>query len=125
MAVIGLGLASRRWPLFPAVLGNYPGDALWAVLVFLLLAVLLRRQTTLRLAASTLVVAFVVEFGQLYHAPWIDAVRGTRLGRLVLGSGFDPVDLAAYTIGVVIVIPLDGWLGRDRHDRGEHRQPSG
>ena len=36
LAVIAIGLASRRgYVPFPAVLGNYPGDALWAWVVLL------------------------------------------------------------------------------------------
>jgi len=34
-ATIALGLASRRWPAaLPAAWGKYPGDALWALMVF-------------------------------------------------------------------------------------------
>lgn len=31
---------------------------------------------------------FVIEFSQLYHAEWIDQIRDTSLGGLVLGYGF-------------------------------------
>lgn len=35
IVVIAAGLASRRYAwLFPACLGKYPGDALWALMVF-------------------------------------------------------------------------------------------
>ncbi|CKH20539.1 Protein of uncharacterised function (DUF2809) [Streptococcus pneumoniae] len=37
---------------------------------------------------------------QLYHAEWIDNIRATTLGGLVLGYGFLWSDLVAYTIGV-------------------------
>ncbi|MDH7502149.1 MAG: DUF2809 domain-containing protein [Verrucomicrobiota bacterium] len=37
---------------------------------------------------------------QLYHAPWIDAVRGTRVGALALGANFNPPDLIAYAFGI-------------------------
>ncbi len=39
---------------------------------------------------------------QLYHAEWIDSIRATTLGGLVLGYGFLWSDLVAYTIGVGI-----------------------
>ena len=41
-----------------------------------------------------------VEVSQLYHAPALDALRETGLGHLVLGSGFDARDFAAYAGGV-------------------------
>jgi hypothetical protein len=37
-----------------------------------------------------------IEFSQLYHAPWIDRVRQTVFGRLVLGSDFAWLDMGAY-----------------------------
>ena len=46
--------------------------------------------------------AWLVEFSQLYHAPWIDAIRALRIGRLILGSTFNWPDLPAYAAGVVI-----------------------
>lgn len=52
--VIALGLASRRWPWLPARLGKYPGDALWASMVFFCWAWTLPAASTLRLAALAL-----------------------------------------------------------------------
>ena len=49
--------------------------------------------------------SFAVEFSQLYQAGWINAVRETHLGALVLGRGFLWSDLACYTAGVGA-----GWL---------------
>ena len=38
----------------------------------------------------------------LYHAPWIDNLRQTTLGGLVLGFGFLWSDIFCYTIGIII-----------------------
>ena len=36
IAVMALGILSRQYPdRLPAVLGKYPGDALWAVMIYL------------------------------------------------------------------------------------------
>lgn len=99
-AVVALGLASRKWPLFPAFLGAYPGDALWALMVFLIVAFLKPGMQPLKLAGAALAIAFLVEASQLVQAPWINAVRATTLGHLVLGTGFQWLDLCAYTVGV-------------------------
>jgi Protein of unknown function (DUF2809) len=40
-----------------------------------------------------------VEVGQLYHAPWIDSIRRTTLGRPILGFDFVWSDLACYALG--------------------------
>lgn len=47
-------------------------------------------------------VAWGVELSQLYHAPWIDAIRTTIPGRLVLGTTFNWPDLPAYAVGIAL-----------------------
>ena len=96
LLVIAVGLASRRGLVqFPAVLGNYPGDALWAWVVLLCMAWVRPAITRGRLVGVSLVVAFAIEFLQLYQAPWMQALRANKLAYLVLGNGFDPLDLLA------------------------------
>ena len=103
VAVIALGLASRRYPvLFPAFLGKYPGDALWALMVFLGWGLLMPRSSTGRLAMLALATSWLVELAQLYQAPWIDAIRATAPGHLVLGNTFSWFDLVAYGVGVLV-----------------------
>ena len=41
-----------------------------------------------------------VELSQLYHASWIDSIRHTTLGGLILGFDFVWSDLACYALGV-------------------------
>jgi hypothetical protein len=99
--VIGTGLLwrSRLFPL-PDFVAKYGGDALWALMVFLCFGIALPRSSTVRIALVAICFAWCVEFLQLYHAPWIDAVRSTRLGHLVLGTQFNRPDLLAYVIGI-------------------------
>lgn len=113
--VVGAGLASRAWPwLLPHILGSYPGDALWASLVFLAIAFLRPGMDGGRLALIALAVSFAVEAAQLYQAPWINAVRATTPGHLILGQGFDWLDLCAYTVGVASAFLVDRLAGRSR-----------
>jgi hypothetical protein len=115
IAVIAAGLASRRFAwLFPAALGKYPGDALWAAMVYWGWAMVVPRLAAPRLAALALATSFAVEFSQLYHTPWLDAVRATVPGHLVLGSGFGWIDLVAYAVGVVLAVSGDLLLPRAR-----------
>lgn len=101
LAVITLGLLSRRYPDFlPAALGKYPGDALWALTVFLGFGFWFRRGPTVIVALAAFAFSAAVEVSQLYHAPWIDSVRATLPGRLIFGSGFAWSDLAAYAAGI-------------------------
>jgi hypothetical protein len=54
--------------------------------------------------AAAFGIAVAVELSQLVHGPWIDAVRQTTPGQLVLGSGFNPRDLLAYAVGVLAAV---------------------
>ncbi len=85
-------------------------------MVFWLVALLVPRAPTARLAAAALAIAVAVEISQLYRAPWLDAIRATRGGALVLGQGFLWSDLVCYTTGVVAAALLDRAI---RDGRGQ------
>lgn len=120
---MALGLVSRRYGAWlPTFLSEYAGDTLWALLVFLGVSVL-QPNARLRLRGATaLGIAFMVEISQLYHAPWIDGIRGTTIGGLVLGSGFLWTDLVCYAVGVGIGILLD--RGTRRLQGSKYDEPS-
>lgn len=111
LLVIGIGLASRRYPgMFPAFLGNSPGDALWALAVFLGLGILFPRWSTGRAGTAALAIAFIVEFSQISRAPWLLAIRATLPGRLLLGTTFVWADLPAYAAGVALGVLAERGL---------------
>jgi len=101
--VIGTGLLWRSglFPL-PNFITKYGGDALWAMVVFLCFGLCFPRCSTVQIALAAAGFAWAVEFMQLYHADWIDVVRSTRFGRLVLGTTFNSPDLVAYIIGIAL-----------------------
>src|SRR6186713_2511789 len=92
--VIGLGLLWRSGLLpLSTFLAKYGGDSLWALVVFLCSGFAFSRSSTLRVGLGALCFAWSIEFLQLYHAPWIDGIRSTRPGHLVLGASFNWPDL--------------------------------
>ena len=58
-------------------------------------------------AAISLLVCYGIEVSQLYHAPWIDDLRRTRLGGLIVGFGFLWSDLVCYAVGVMLALLLE------------------
>ena len=103
VAVVAAGLLWRSGLIpLPQWLSNNGGDALWALMVFVGFGFLFPRASTLIVALLALTFSWGVEFSQLYHAPWIDAVRATIPGKLVLGNTFAWPDLIAYAVGVVV-----------------------
>ena len=101
--VIGTGLLWRSglFPL-PDFIAKYGGDSLWALVVFLCFGIAFHRSSAVRIALVAVCFAWSVEFLQLYHAPWIDGIRSTRLGHLVLGTMFNGPDLLAYVTGIAL-----------------------
>lgn len=51
--------------------------------------------------------SFAVEIGQLFHPPWLEAVRRTSFGGFVPGFGFVWTDLICYATGVLISAMID------------------
>lgn len=101
VVTIVAGLASRHFPYsLPQWVQLYLGDALWALMVFLLLGFLFYKKSTLWVVIAALGFSYMIEISQLYHAPWIDALRANSLGGAVLGFGFLWSDLICYTLGV-------------------------
>ncbi|HEY1376020.1 MAG TPA: DUF2809 domain-containing protein [Gemmataceae bacterium] len=121
--VVCAGLASRSDALgLPPFLAKYAGDALWALMVFLGVAFLAPARSTAAVAGLAAVVSCAVEVSQLYHAPWLDAVRRTTLGHLALGDTFAWGDIAAYLAGITLGAGAESAAGgMNRRRRADQR----
>jgi Protein of unknown function (DUF2809) len=96
--LIPFGLATRHY-------GNewmklYAGDVLWAAMIYWGFRFLLVHKPK-KTAFCALAFCFLIECSQLYHATWIDQIRHTLFGGLVLGFGFLWSDLVCYSVGVL------------------------
>jgi hypothetical protein len=112
-----LGIGSRRYAhLLPGFIASYAGDTMWALAAFLGFGLLLPRASTRTVALLAMALSVAVELSQLYHAPWIDSIRQTTLGALILGFGFLWSDLACYAVGVGLGVLLELIGGRDAGD---------
>lgn len=107
-ATIAAGLGSRAIAAqLPWWLAKNAGDALYATMMFWGVGLVAPRATTARVAGVALAVCWAIEASQAYRAPWLDAVRATTPGRLVLGQGFHAFDLVCYAIGVGLAAALE------------------
>ncbi len=102
-AVIAAGLVSRKIPAIPL----WVGDALWAVMIYLMMRVVFVHATILKIALWSLAFCFAIEISQLYQAPWINNIRSTLIGHLILGQSFLWSDLVAYTGGILTVATVE------------------
>lgn len=82
-------------------LADFAGDALYAVLVYLVLAFVFPRTSVLVVGLITLGICTLIELFQLTGLPavWAESLWPIRL---VLGAGFDPLDLVAYAVGAAL-----------------------
>lgn len=108
---IGLGLASRKFMfIFPEIIAPYIGDALWAAMVYFGFRFLFTNASLIKCLVLAFTFSFSIEFSQLYQADWINQIRATILGSLILGHGFLFQDLISYTIGIFLSYRLDLFL---------------
>lgn len=114
--VIGLIVHLGAGGLDPAA-RDVLGDALWASMMVWWVSVVAPGAPLLMRGALALSISFAVEASQLYRAGWIDALRRTLAGHLVLGNGFDPRDLLAYTGGVLAAMCIAHLLIAPRSER--------
>ena len=113
LATMALGLASRHWPdALPAALGKYPGDALWALMVFFGWRALRPHARGHDVALCAMATSTVVEIAKLWQAPWLVAFRHTTVGHLLLGHVFSWRNLVAYGVGVMAGVALDRLVPR-------------
>ncbi|MGN8068124.1 DUF2809 domain-containing protein [Mucilaginibacter sp. 22184] len=100
---ISSGLLSRHFSFIPLFIG----DILWALMVYFIMRFLFIDKPVKLIVITSLLFCYIIEFSQLYKAPWINNLRHTLFGRLVLGEGFLWSDLLCYTIGIVFGVWID------------------
>lgn len=101
--VIALGLLSRKeMQCLPRPIGKDLGDVLYALMAFFVVAAIMPRSSTLKVALAALVFCILVETSKLWHVPLLTAFRGTMMGHLLLGYGFSWSNLVCYVTGVSI-----------------------
>ncbi|GAA2895034.1 hypothetical protein GCM10010517_59780 [Streptosporangium fragile] len=96
--------------------GKYAGDALYTVLVYTLIVLLLPRLSPARAALGALAFSWAVEFAQLTPVP-AALSEVSVAARLVLGSTFGAADLVAYAAGAALAAGAHALL--------RHRSPAG
>ncbi len=109
MGVVVAGLFSRSSvgeAVLPDFVVLYAGDTLWALAVFCGLRLVWPRRSIAVLGGVALALALAVEGSQLIRVPWLDTLRGTRLGALFLGRGFKGSDLVCYAVGCALGVAL-------------------
>ncbi|MEN9610708.1 MAG: hypothetical protein RLZZ628_1522 [Bacteroidota bacterium] len=106
-----LGYESRQYyPTNGTFIHDYVGDAIWAAMIYFGFRMMMPQTIYRKSIIYAMIFCFSIEFLQLYHAPWIEAIRHTQLGGLILGFEFLWSDLVSYIIGILVAFIIDNQL---------------
>lgn len=111
LIIIVLGISSRKFSAhLPFFIADNGGDVLWAAMVYFGFRCSLIRKSLQWALVCSITFSFLIEISQLYQAEWINEVRQTTPGALVLGRGFLMVDLVRYLFGIVVSFLADSLI---------------
>ncbi len=111
IGLIILGLASRKFQsYFPDFVNLYLGDAIWAMMVYYFLRTFFFSSEIWKHGLLSLAYCYLTEISQLYHSDWIESIRNTRIGGLILGFGFLWSDIVSYSLGILVACILEQFL---------------
>ena len=105
------GLASRKYGEFlPQWIYDHFGDALWAGMIYFGVRAVCIHWGRAGAVLASVMFSFIIEFSQMIHVPWLNHLRSTVWGALILGQGFLVIDLIRYLIGILCVYIVDRFL---------------
>jgi Protein of unknown function (DUF2809) len=106
IAIVPIGYWVRFSTFLNAAwLNDALGSIAYEIFWILLLVLLMPRILPSRAAIAIFLATCAIEFLQLWKPAWLEAIRATLPGRLVLGNTFTWTDFPAYAIG-----SFAGWL---------------
>ncbi len=112
LAIVPLGYAIRFSHILPEYVRDAGGSIAYQIF-WMLLVLFIYPPANLRLTAIWgCIGSCAIELLQLYQPPWLQDIRATLPGRLVLGTTFLWSDFPAYFIGSYLGWLWVRWLGK-------------
>lgn len=108
--LLGLAVRWHGMPL-PGWFAKSAGDVLYAMAAYWGWRLVLPTPVTGWAFVATCLSCAAIEFLKLCDAPWLLAVRGSQVGRLVFGVEFHWGNLGCYLVGAGLAVRLE-WGGR-------------
>lgn len=106
IVIVPLGYVIRFSEATQAGLGDFFGSVAYEIFWILLVIFLFPKCSVAKVAIAVCLATCAIEFLQLWTPPFLQAIRATLPGRLVLGNTFLWSDFPSYLIGSFL-----GWLG--------------
>ncbi|MGE5656834.1 MAG: DUF2809 domain-containing protein [Actinomycetota bacterium] len=107
MAIVPIGFASKiyRGP-FQRWVNDSTGGILYEMFWILLIVLVRPKTSPAKAALWVFAITACLECLQLWHPPFLEAIRATFIGRTLLGTTFDGWDFLYYLFGCTFT-----WLG--------------
>jgi hypothetical protein len=107
LVITPLGILSKSYSgIGKEWVNDYSGDILyeifWCVFIFFFLP---QKKYILPIAIWVFVITCAIELLQLWQTPWLNSIRSTIVGKLILGTTFSLPDFPHYLFGSIL-----GWL---------------
>jgi Protein of unknown function (DUF2809) len=106
--IVPVGFFVKFWVPGPLQLwcSSYGAAVLYEIFWILVLRLVALRLAPLKCGMIVLIVTCLLEFAQLWHPPFLEAIRNTFIGAALIGTTFDPWDFSHYVIGSVLGVLL-------------------
>ncbi len=89
---------------------HYGGDIFYPIF-WIYLALLFKPDLrVIRLAAAVLIASSLIEFSQCLTHPILEIIRSSFIGRTMIGTDFELIDMVYYLIGTVVAVLLHKLL---------------
>jgi len=100
LIVVPLGLATKYYQgpghaWIPNHLGGLSYVVFWCLLAFLFFP----QASGWKIVSIVLLITIILEFLQLIHPKFLETIRGTFVGRTIIGSSFNWIDFIFYFFG--------------------------
>ena len=117
VVLVPLGIATKFYdgPAH-AWVRAHAGGTLYVVFWCLLVLAIRPRFSPWRAACAVLVVTSILECLQLWHAPFLQAIRSSFLGHALIGSKFSWLDFPYYGLGALLAVGIARLASRGGHD---------
>lgn len=102
-----LGLLSRYFNNMPSWINLYFGDIVYAIMFYFIFAFVFIKADRKKILAISIIYLMLIETSQLYNNEFLNNIRNTTIGHLLLGKGFLISDIFSYIFGSIIGYKLD------------------
>ena len=103
-----------------SIIRPYVGDYLVVILIYCFVRAFIKAKP-LTVAIGVLLFSYLIETLQYFNFLELIGLKKNRLAKIVLGHGFEWIDLIAYTLGIATVLLME-WLSSKKHKTIRHER---